>query len=271
MIYQKKHTTAMAKENVERNIRRIREYLKGFGRPLIIAFSGGVDSGVLVAAATGEDVEFSTVTAVHQATPETDTERVKNAGRTMGFSPDFITLDIRTIPNFIPNPPDRCYHCKKEMMKSISEYAAKIYDFQVIIDGTNADDLRDGRPGIAALRELGIKSPLAELDINKEEVRKMAKALGIPHETPAQSCYATRIPYGERITEKKIRMIAEAEAAVREKGASECRVRFIEPDTASIEISPDYPGDFPLSDVVGRLKEIGFGRAVLSEKTLKRR
>ena len=258
-------------ERVERNARRLMEYIKNLERPVVIAFSGGVDSGVLVAAAGGTGVEFSTITAVHQATLETDMERVKRAGEMGGFSPLFVNLDIHKIPNFVDNPPDRCYYCKREMMKKIAETGKALYENPLIVDGTNADDIRDERPGIAALRELGVASPLAELGITKAEVREMAEFLGIPHDTPAQPCYATRIPHGERITEEKIRMIAEAEAVVRGTGASECRVRFIEPETASIELPEEYQGDFLLENVVGRLKKIGFIRVVLSEKALKRR
>ncbi len=257
-------------ERVERNARRLMEYIKNLERPVVIAFSGGVDSGVLVAAAGGTGVEFSTITAVHQATPEMDMERVKRAGEMGGFTPIFVFLDIHEIPEFLANPPDRCYYCKREMMRRIAERAAGMYTDPLIIDGTNADDMTEGRPGIAALRELGVASPLAELGITKAEVREMAEFLGIPHDTPAQPCYATRIPHGERITEEKIRMIAEAEAVVRGTGASECRVRFIEPETASIELPEEYQGDFPMENVVGRLKKIGFGEIVLSEKTLKR-
>ena len=271
LIYAEHDRGAMDEDSAEENIGRLKEYLLAYGRPLVIAFSGGVDSGLLVAAAIGANAEFSTITAVHQATPETDIERVKKAGKEIGFFPAFLDLDIHTIPNFVPNSRDRCYYCKREMMRRIAERAAGMYAEPLIIDGTNADDLRDGRPGIAALREMAIKSPLAELGISKAEVREMARALGIPHDTPAQPCYATRIPHGERITEEKIRMIAEAEAVVRGTGAGECRVRFIEPETASMEIPEDYRGDFPLKDVVGRLKKIGFGEIVLSEKALKRR
>ncbi len=253
------------------NIARLTNYLTAASRPLVIAFSGGVDSSVLVATAVRENARFTAVTVVHQATSETDIARSREAGERMGFTPRFIHLDIHAIPRFTENPPDRCYFCKIEMMKAISDLAGRIYDNPLIMDGTNADDLRDGRPGIAALRELGIKSPLAELGITKKEVREMAKALGIPHNTPAQPCYATRIPHGERITDEKILMIAEAEALVREAGAEECRVRYIEPDTASIELAQDFTGDFPLQEISISLKRLGFGRVVLSEKTLKRR
>ena len=246
------------------------EYLEGIERPVIIAFSGGVDSGVLVAVAARANAEFSAITALHQATPETDMERVNLAGKSGGFSPVFVHLDISEIPNFVDNPPDRCYYCKREMMKKIAETGKALYENPLIVDGTNADDLKGGRPGIAALKELDVRSPLAELGITKAEVREMAEFLGIPHDTPSQPCYATRIPHGQRITLEKIRMIAEAERVVMEAGARECRVRFVEPGTASIELPEGCRDDFPLNRVAESLRNIGFGQVVLSEKTLKR-
>ena len=257
-------------EATEERIQGLIEYFEGGRKPAVIAFSGGVDSSVLVYLALASHIEFSTITVVHQATPKSDIERVKMAGREWRFRPNFLEVDMHRIPHFTENPPDRCYYCKREMMRGIMEKAGEIYTNPLIIAGTNADDVEDGRPGIAALRELGIETPLADMGIHKNEVREMARFLHIPHDIPARPCYATRIPYGEQVSEQKIEVIAKAEAIVLKTGVRDCRVRFIEPATASIEL-PGYDASFPMKAVRERLKALGFERIVLSGKRLNRR
>jgi len=170
-----------------------------------------------------------------------------------------LDADVSTNENIMKNPPDRCYHCKLTVFSLIKE-TAKRYGIENVADGSNADDVGDYRPGMRALKELGILSPLMDVGLKKEEIRRLSKDLGLPTwNKPALACLATRIPYNTRITDKALSMIEEGEDFLRSLGFIQVRLRHLD-NTAKIEVLPeDMPRLLELRDtVVERLKSIGY-------------
>jgi uncharacterized protein len=170
-----------------------------------------------------------------------------------------LDADVSTNENIMKNPPDRCYHCKLTVFSLIKE-TAKRYGIENVADGSNADDVGDYRPGMRALKELGILSPLMDVGLKKEEIRRLSKDLGLPTwNKPALACLATRIPYNTRITDKALSMIEEGEDFLRSLGFIQVRLRHLD-NTAKIEVLPeDMPRLLELRDtVVERLRSIGY-------------
>ena len=164
--------------------------------------------------------------------------------------------------NFYQNPANRCYFCKKELfskLKGIADAAAK-EKINYVLDASNFDDLKDYRPGRMAAKELGIRSPLAEVGITKQEIRLFSKKFGLPTwDKPAQACLASRIPYGNKITEKELTKVDNAENFLRQIGLRELRVRN-HGEMARIEVSQKH---FPIvfknnKKIIQKFKEIGF-------------
>jgi len=158
-------------------------------------------------------------------------------------------------PNFVANPPNRCYFCKKSLVKELLKVAEK-YRAKAIVDGTNASDISSHRPGYLAFRESGVRSPLAEIGFTKEEVRVLAKALNLPNwDKPPMACLASRIPYGEQITIEKLNRIAKAESIVKKlTGVALVRVRdhgYI----ARIEVARNERGKFFSEDIMDKIAE----------------
>lgn len=217
---------------------KLKNWFKQFNGALV-AFSGGVDSSLLLAAARdalGDKALGVTATSETYSTEEL--ERAKKIATDLGARHIIIKTSEFDDANFTSNPPDRCYHCKKELLQKLFEIA-KQENISFIVDGTNADDANDYRPGSRATKEIPTRSPLAELKISKDEVRKMAKERGLPNwDHPACACLASRIPYGEEITPARLRKIANAEREIRALGYRVLRVR--DHDTlARVELSPD--------------------------------
>ncbi|MGN0496048.1 MAG: ATP-dependent sacrificial sulfur transferase LarE [Lachnospiraceae bacterium] len=165
------------------------------------------------------------------------------------------------IEGFSKNPPNRCYICKKELFKGMKKLA-KEQGAYVLVEGSNMDDRGDYRPGMAAIKELEVKSPLCYASMTKADIRELSKELGLyTWDKPSFACLSTRFPYGEIITEEKLKMVELGEEALFEKGFSQARVR-IHGDTARIEILPEdfyriMEPDIRVS-IVAKLKQIGF-------------
>jgi pyridinium-3,5-biscarboxylic acid mononucleotide sulfurtransferase len=193
---------------------------------VLVAFSGGVDSTLLLAAARDAlgDVALA-VTATSPTFPAQDFEFAREIVSRIGARWIILETDELDDPQFRANPPNRCYFCKRKLFSLLLQ-RAKEEALPIVIEGTNVDDLSDFRPGLLALRELGIRSPFLELGIGKQEIRRLAKELRLENwDKPSSACLASRIPYGEEITKDRLNRIAEAEALLRELGFRQVRVR----------------------------------------------
>jgi len=191
-----------------------------------IALSGGVDSAYLLYAASrwAKRVKAYCVASPFQPRFEIDTART--LAQNAGVELQFVTLDILAVPDAAANGPDRCYHCKKALFSALCA-AARSDGFPLVLDGTNASDAEDDRPGMRALRELGIRSPLRECGLTKEQIRALACQAGIAvWNRPSYACLATRIATGQTITPELLRRVEQAENALFAMGFSDLRLRI---------------------------------------------
>lgn len=235
--------------------------LKNEGR-LAVAFSGGVDSAFLLAAAKealGE--ELLAVTGSFASFPERELIGAEKLCAGMGVSFVSVGIDQLSIPGFAANPPDRCYICKKALFTRLIG-AANERGFGAIAEGSNADDDPAGRPGMRAIAELGVLSPLRQAGLTKAEIRALSKEMGLPTwSRPAYACLATRIPYGEEVTAQKLCMIGGAEEYLFGLGLEQMRVRMAG-STARIEVEREHFSELikpeTAEGVVKRFRELGF-------------
>ena len=192
-----------------------------------LAFSGGVDSAFLLWAArdAGADVTAYYVKSAFQ--PEFELRDAQRLAEELGAKMTVLTLDVLCDSAITRNPADRCYHCKKRIFTAIVD-AARADGYRVLIDGTNASDDAADRPGIRALRELSVRSPLRECGITKDEVRRRSREAGLfTWDKPAYACLATRIPTGEPITAEKLAKTERAEEFLERLGFRDFRVRLM--------------------------------------------
>lgn len=202
-----------------------------------IAFSGGVDSTLLAAAAKiilGESkVELFTV-SLHM-TPDWERRDAVAFASQLGLSHHLIPLDELAVSSVAENPPDRCYHCKKVILLRIMQEAKKL-SCDVLFDGSNRDDQTDYRPGLKAVKEAGVVSPLSQAGFTKDEIRRLSERYMLPSaQKPSGACLGSRIPYGNRITEEMLRKVEVAEQGIRRHGFDAVRVR-VHGECARIEI-----------------------------------
>ena len=203
-----------------------------------VAFSGGVDSSYLLYAAAASGADVTAYYARSQFQPEFELEDARAVAELAGAEMKVIDLDVLADGTITSNPEDRCYHCKLRIMGSIIREASAD-GYGLIIDGTNASDDTDDRPGTRALRELGVRSPLRECGITKDEVRRLSREAGLPvWDKPAYACLATRIPHGEKITAEKLARTERAETIMSEMGFRDFRVRM-RGDKALIQVPAD--------------------------------
>jgi len=241
------------------------ETLRGY-KSLAVAFSGGVDSTFLLKYARdtiGESVLAITVTAPNF--PPDEIARAADFCSSEGIRHLIRDLGESFIESFASNPEDRCYICKKGIFSGLLSYPP--LNGMLIADGTNADDALDYRPGERALSELGIKSPLREAGLTKNDIRQALKEMGLQiWDKPALACLASRIPYGEEITPEKLRSVYSLESLLHESGFSQVRVRR-HGDVARIEVLPGEREKFFDTAFMDRINEaaknIGFAFAAL--------
>ncbi len=228
----------------------------------IIAYSGGVDSALV--AKVAYDVLGNRALAVTAASPSLLKEELEDAciqATEIGIAHQIVQTHEMDNPNYRANPVNRCYFCKSELHDTLKPLAKQL-GYPYVVDGVNADDLQDYRPGIAAAKERGARSPLAELGITKLEVRQISQILGLSWwNKPAQPCLSSRFPYGEEITIAKLQRVGRAEMYLRKLGFSNLRVRSLE-DTARIELEPaqikEFVANCDLQEVVAAFQAYGF-------------
>ena len=225
---------------MENKRKELQEYIGKLVREgVAIAFSGGVDSSLVLKLACQEGEKLNKdvygVTFETQLHPVSDVTISKRVAKEMGAIHKIKQINEFENKKILENPIDRCYQCKKSLFASLKDYGKEL-GCAHILDGTNADDLNTYRPGVRALKELGIISPLAELDITKEEVREMAKALNISVSTrPSAPCMATRLPYNTPLDFELLANIEKAEEFIKGLGFEIVRVR-VHGDIARIEV-----------------------------------
>jgi len=222
-------------EELAGKLARLRALLREMGS-VAVAFSGGVDSGLLLAVAHRELGDgVLAITARSETYPESEFQEAAEFARSLGVRHEVIETSELSIAGFAQNPPDRCYYCKRELFRAM-QTVARAHGIACIADGANLDDTGDFRPGLRAGQELGVRSPLKEAGLTKAEVRTLSRALGLPTwDKPAFACLASRFPYGEAITPEGLRQVAQAEALLRRLGYRQCRVRH-HGRTARIEV-----------------------------------
>ncbi len=235
------------------------ENLRALGS-VMVAFSGGVDSGLLAAAAYYALGEKMLAVTFQSAVEEDESwELAQATARKVGFPILGMPGGEFENPNFVANTSQRCYFCKKDTFTGM-EKLAKERGFAYTAEGTNADDKNDFRPGMRAADEVGTRSPLAEVGMVKSEIRALAKALELPvWDRPSSPCLASRIPYGITVTRENISMVAAGEKYLRGLGFSPVRVRF-ERATARLEVAPEQIVRLAElhAEVSAKFKEIGF-------------
>ena len=229
---------------------------------VMVALSGGVDSA-LVAYAAFQKLGNSAiaVTADYKTLSEEELQTAKKICSEIGIKQ--LLLDYNELENeeFVKNNPDRCFHCRMELGKHLIELS-KEHQIEIIVDGTNIDDLGDYRPGITALRQNGIRSPLVETNFSKSHIRDIAKLVGLSvYDKPSNSCLASRIPWGQRVTAEKLTRIEFGETIVKQlTKIKQVRVRDLD-GSAKIEVDKEMISIFDndiLTRITEKLKMIGF-------------
>ncbi len=201
----------------------------------VLAYSGGVDSTLLLKALQLSGIRALAVTAVSETMPKDDFLNAKKMARETGIEHKIIKTNELKNKNFLKNPANRCFYCKNELFGKLRKIADK-EGYKFILDGSNLDDIDDWRPGRKAALKHGIRSPLIEVGLNKNEIRNISKKLKLPAwDRPSSPCLASRFPYREKITGKALKQVAEAEKFLKSVGFAEFRVRH-HGDVARIEL-----------------------------------
>lgn len=245
---------------------RLKEYIASFGS-VAVAFSSGVDSTFLLYAAKdalGDKV--LAVTATSCSFPERELKEAKAYCELNGIEHCVIKSEELSIEGFSENPVNRCYLCKHELFEKIQTVAAE-HGISNIAEGSNLDDNGDYRPGLQAVKELGIKSPLREIGFTKSEIRELSREFNLPTwEKQSFACLSSRFPYGDTITEEKLKRVDKAEQLLLDLGFNQLRVR-IHNDVARIELDPGQFGKFMDEnirlEVYRKFKEYGFSYVAL--------
>ncbi|AYO31498.1 ATP-dependent sacrificial sulfur transferase LarE [Biomaibacter acetigenes] len=254
-------------QDLEQKLQQLKSVIKGL-TSVLVAFSGGVDSTFLLKVCLdtlGSDNVLA-VTAKSATYPERELQDAVRLAGMLGARHKIIESEELDIPGFSDNPPERCYYCKKELFGKLLDIARQ-EGLNFVVDGSNFDDTADFRPGMRAVRELGVRSPLKESGITKDDIRALSKKMGLPTwDKPSFACLSSRFPYGEKITKEKLNRVARAEEVLRNAGFSQYRVRSHR-DIARIEVEPGEMSRFFDRDlreqVAQKIKQAGFSYVTL--------
>lgn len=230
---------------------------------VVIGFSGGVDSTLLVKVAY--DVLKDKAIAVigkSDTYPENELNEAVRLAEMIGIRYVIVNTEETDNLKFSENPPDRCYYCKTELFSKLKQIAIE-EGIEWIADGTNVDDLGDFRPGLKAIKENNVRSPLLEAGLTKKEIRELSKILGLPTwDKPSFACLSSRFPYGLPIDREKLKKIDKAESLLRANGLKVVRVRYVDENTVRIETDKDgfkkfFNDEFRVK-IVQAFKDLGF-------------
>ncbi len=246
---------------IDEKFRKLREIITECGS-LAVAFSGGVDSGFLLKCA--HDVlgdRVLAVTADSMFIPRAEIQSARDFCQRCGIRQKLISIDVLGTAGVKENPPDRCYHCKRGIFECMLDAAAE-EGISVVAEGSNLDDEGDYRPGMRAIRELSVRSPLKEAGLNKAEIRELSRRMGLDTwDKPSMACLASRVPYGEELSCEKLRRVEQAEELLHGLGIIQCRVRC-HGTLARIEVLPEdfkrVMNDEIREKLIGSFKEYGF-------------
>jgi len=246
---------------LEDKFNKLKENLKSMDR-VIIAFSGGVDSTFLLKAASQAGLsKILAVTGVSESLPQDELSFAGEFASSLDIKHRTIVTEELKDTNYANNPPDRCYYCKKDLFSRLRKIA-KEEKYSFILDGTNADDAYEWRPGRRAAQEEGVKSPLLDASLSKKEIRDISRKLGLPTwDKPASPCLSSRFQYGQKITAEALERVSRAEGFIKKIGIREFRVRD-HSEVARIEVLPEefriFMNNTVRNEVVSFLKSIGY-------------
>lgn len=251
-------------QDIQMKVASLKKSLQEMGS-VIVAYSGGIDSTLMLKVAHDTLGERAVgITAVSASMPETEKEEAESIAREIGARHEWITSRETEDSRYLRNAPDRCFFCKSDVYDRLEVYARE-HGYSFVVDGTNADDAGDHRPGRQAAAEHGVRSPLLEAGLTKEEIRLLARQYGLPNwDKPAAACLASRVPYGTLITLPILSQIEKAELKLRQMGFRQLRVRHHD-QIARIELEEENFAKVmeQRSEIVRALKEIGYAYVTL--------
>ncbi len=227
----------------------------------VLAFSGGVDSTFLLKAMKESGIRTLAVTAYSETMPAAELENAVTLAKTIDVVHRVIKTDELSNPDFTRNPKDRCFYCKHELFSRLTAIASA-EEYRCVVDGSNYDDLSDWRPGRQAASRHGVRSPLLEAGLSKDEIRALSKEMGLATwSKPASPCLSSRFPYGVRITKEALKRVEDAESFIKGLGFGDLRVRSYN-DMAKIEVDaaelPRLIDKEMRESVVKQVKALGF-------------